>query len=150
MSMRVGLGRSRAGRALRILLLVGGLLSITGWTATAQVQEASVIGQVTDESGAVLPGVTVTGTSPSLQIPQVTTITNERGEYRLAPLPIGTYSVEYELSGFGTVRRQDLRLGAGFTARVDVALKVGTLAETVTVSGAAPIVDVASTASRTH
>ena len=115
-----------------------------------QVQEASIIGQVADESGAVLPGVTVTATSPALQVPQVTDVTNERGEYRLTPLPIGIYSVQYELTGFGTVRRPDVRLTAGFTARVDVALKVGALAETVTVSGAAPVVDVASTAARTE
>src|SRR6185295_1931096 len=76
--------------------------------------------------------------------------TNERGEYRLTPLPIGTYSVQYELVGFGAVRRPDVRLTAGFTARVDVALKVGALAETITVSGAAPVVDVASTAARTQ
>ena len=60
---------------------------------------------MTDESGAVLPGVTVTATSPSLQISQVSDTTNERGEYRLAPLPIGTYQVEYALSGFQGVRR---------------------------------------------
>lgn len=113
-------------------------------------QEASIVGQVTDESGAILPGVTVTATSPALQLPQVIAVTDERGDYRLTPLPIGTYTVQYELPGFGTVRRADVRLTSGFTARVDIALMVGTLAETITVSGAAPVVDVASTASRTQ
>src|SRR5207249_2450228 len=60
------------------------------------------------------------------------------------------YTVEYTLQGFQTVRREGLRLTAGFTARVDEVLKVGALAETVTVSGAAPVVDVTSTASRTQ
>ncbi|MBF8301326.1 MAG: TonB dep Rec protein [Acidobacteria bacterium] len=115
-----------------------------------QAQEASIIGQVTDASGAVLPGVTVMATSPALQVPQVTDVTNERGEYRLTPLPIGTYAVQYELQGFGTLRRQDIRLTTGFTARVDVALNVGALAESITVSGAAPVVDVASTSGRTQ
>ena len=115
-----------------------------------QAQEASIIGQVTDASGAVLPGVTVMATSPALQVPQVTDVTNERGEYRLTPLPIGTYAVQYELQGFGALRRQDIRLTAGFTARVDVALNVGALAESITVSGAAPVVDVASTSGRTQ
>jgi hypothetical protein len=57
-----------------------------------QGQEASIVGQVTDESGAVLPGVTVTATGPALQVRQLVGVTNERGEYRLTPLPIGTYA----------------------------------------------------------
>src|SRR5262249_49160545 len=100
----------------------------------ASAQEASIIGQVTHDTGAVLPGATFTATSPSLQVKQVVDVTNERGEYRLTPLPLGTYSVEYTLEGFQTLRRTDLRLTAGFTAKVDVVLKVSTLRETVTVS----------------
>jgi hypothetical protein len=65
----------------------------------AAAQEASIIGQVTDATGAVLPGVTVTATSPALQVKQVVDVTNESGEYRLTPLPLGTYSVEYTLQG---------------------------------------------------
>ena len=118
--------------------------------AAAQAQEASIIGQVTDDTGGVLPGVTVTATSPALQIKQVVDVTNERGEYRLTPLPLGTYTVEYALEGFGTVRRADLRITAGFTARVDVVLKVSALAETITVSGEAPLVDVTSTTATTQ
>ena len=83
---------------------------------TAQTQEASIIGQIKDESGAILPGVSVTASSPALQVGQVTTVTNEQGEYRLTPLPIGTYAVEYGLVGFQTVRREGLRLTAGFVA----------------------------------
>jgi hypothetical protein len=116
----------------------------------AQGQEAVIIGRVTDESGAVLPGVTVTATSPALQVQQVSDVTNERGEYRLTPLPLGTYTVEYALVGFQTVRRDGVRLTAGFTARIDEAMKVGALAETITVSGAAPVVDVRSTSARTQ
>ena len=67
-------------------------------------QAAGIIGQVTDESGAVLPGVTVTATSPALQVPSVVSVTDGRGDYRLTPLPIGTYTVEYTLAGFQTVR----------------------------------------------
>ncbi|MBI2835510.1 MAG: TonB-dependent receptor [Acidobacteria bacterium] len=113
-------------------------------------QEAGILGQVTDESGGVLPGVTTTATSPALQLPQVTAVTNELGEYRLSPLPIGTYTVEYALPGFQTVRREGLRLTVGFTAKVDVVLKVSALAETVTVSGAAPVVDVTASSSSTR
>ena len=101
------------------------LMVMADFAVAGQGQDASIIGQVTDESGAVLPGVTVTATSPALQVPQVIAVTNEQGEYRLTPLPIGTYAVEYELPGFGTLRREDLRLTAGFVARVDVQLKIG-------------------------
>ena len=63
---------------------------------SAFAQDAGIIGQVVDESGAALPGVTVTAKSPALQVPEVTAVTDGRGEYRLTPLPIGTYEVTYE------------------------------------------------------
>ena len=132
-----------------LVLVVVGLVSLAGSPATGQGTAASIIGRVADTSGAVLPGVTVTATSPALQVPQVTTVTNERGEYRLAPLPIGLYEVAFELTSFETARRQAVRLTVGFTARLDVALGVAALAETVTVSGQTPIVDVASTSGST-
>ena len=137
--------KSLRRRVLLILLFMFSLVPVA-----SQAQEAGILGQVTDESGAILLGVTVTATSPALQVPQVTDVTNERGEYRLSPLPIGTYTVEYALQGFQTVRREELRLTIGFQARVDVALKISTLEETVTVSGIAPVVDVTSTSTRTQ
>jgi len=118
--------------------------------ASAQTNNASIVGRVADESGAVLPGVTVTTTSPALQVPSVSTVTDEKGDYRLSPLPIGTYSVTYELAGFETIRRADIRLTVGFVGRVDATLKVGTLAETVTVSGASPMVDTQTTSATTQ
>jgi hypothetical protein len=119
-----------------------------GAAAQASQATATILGQVTDESGATLPGVTVTLRGPALQVPSMSTVTDERGEYRLTPLPIGTYVVEYELSGFQTLRLNDIRLSAGFSAKLDQAMKIGALAETVTVSGQTPLVDVtqASTA----
>src|SRR5712671_1627743 len=144
--MRAMLDRSSRRRALCVLVLMVGLLVIADLSFAGQAQqEASIIGQVTDTSGAILPGVTVTATSPALQVPQVTDVTNERGEYRLTPLPIGVYKVEYTLPGFQTVRREGLRLTAGFVAKVDELMKIGAVAETITVSGAAPVVDVTST-----
>jgi hypothetical protein len=131
-----------------VLIVLSALFPLAG-RMIAQ-EQAGIIGQVTDESGAVLPGVTVTATSPALQLPQVVAVTTERGEYRLSPLPIGTYAVEYELQGFRTVRREGVRLTVGFTAKLDVALKVGELAETITVSGAAPTVDPTATGSITQ
>jgi hypothetical protein len=135
-----------------LVFLWVGLIGTQIWSpAAAAAQTAStatILGQVTDESGAALPGVTVTLTSPALQVPEMTTITDERGEYRILPLPIGIYTVQYELSGFQTLRLSEVRLSAGFTAKLDQSMKIGTLTETVTVSGQSPLVDVtqASTA----
>ena len=116
----------------------------------AQPTAASIIGQVRDESGAIMPGVTVTATSPALQVGSQSAVTDERGEYRITPLPIGTYAVTYELSGFQSFRNDNVRLTVGFTARLDVVLKVGSLQETVTVSGQSPVVDVSSTNAATQ
>ena len=144
--MRSSLSGVRYGLVLVLLSLAALASSLP---AAGQGTAASIVGQVTDQSGAVLPGVTVTVTSPALQVPQVTDVTNELGEYRLAPLPIGVYEIVFELGGFSTARRQDVRLTVGFTAKIDVALGLATVAETVTVSGASPVVDVASTAPST-
>jgi len=132
-------------RYFLFLLLLGIVVSAPRPAMAAQAQGASIIGVVTDESGAILPGVTVTATSPSLQVPEVTDVTNERGEYRLSPLPIGLYQVAYSLSGFQGMRREGIQLTIGFVAKLDIVLKVGSLEETVTVSGVSPIVDVTST-----
>ena len=95
---------------LLTIILAGCLVALADLAFAGQGQEASIIGQVMDESGAVLLGVTVTATSPALQVPQVTDVSNNRGEYRLSPLPIGTCTVEYSLQGFQLVRRENLRL----------------------------------------
>ena len=143
--------RLKTSRAPIVVVVL--VMSLFAWTDRAAAGQAqvtgSIVGRVTDESGAVLPGVTVTATSPALQIPQVIDVTDGQGDYRLTPLPIGTYRVVYTLTGFQTVRREDLRLTAGFIARVDVVLKVGAVEETVTVSGVSPTVDVQSTGSVT-
>jgi hypothetical protein len=136
-------------RALRASLAALGLF-LAAAVSAAQTQDASIIGQVTDESGAVLPGVTVTATSPAMQRGEISTVSDERGEYRLTPLPIGTYDIVYSLSGFQTVRREGVRLTVGFVAKLDLALKVGALEESVTVSGASPVVDVTSTSTTTQ
>jgi carboxypeptidase family protein len=113
-------------------------------------QDAGIIGVVTDESGAVLPGVTVTVTGPALQVPSMSDVTDAKGEFRITPLPIGTFTVEYTLQGFSGVKREGIRLTVGFTAKVDAQLKVGALEETITVSGQSPVVDTQSTAATTQ
>src|SRR6476620_4013218 len=72
------------------------------------VRSGSIAGTVTDESGGVLPGVTVTVAGPALQVPQLSRTTDAKGEYSFANLPIGAYTVEYDLTGFGKVVRQDV------------------------------------------
>ncbi len=115
-------------------------------TAVAAQTTGSITGTVVDNSGAVLPGVTVSATSPSLMGVQ-TAITNESGNYRFPALPIGTYNLSYELAGFSNVRREGIIIQIGFTATLNVQLQLATLQETVTVTGESPVVDVTSTTS---
>jgi len=140
-----------AGRRLvfGVVLTCGLIFGAAAAALAGQGAEATIFGQVTDASGAVLPGVTVTVTSPALQVPQVVAVTDERGDYRITPLPLGTYAVEYTLPGFQTLQRDGIRLTAGFVARLDVSLAVGGVAETITVSGASPVVDVKTTSAGT-
>ena len=106
----------------------------------------SINGTVTDNTGAVLPGVTVTATSPS-QMGAQTAISNAQGVYRFPAVVPGTYTVIYDMSGFTTVRREGIIVNVGFTATVNVQMNLATLTETVTVSGSSPVVDVTSTTS---
>ena len=104
----------------------------------------TIQGRVTDAQGAVLPGVTVTATSPAL-LGQQTTVSSETGNYRFPAVPPGTYTVTYELAGFNTLRREGISITLGFTANLNVELTLATLQETVTVTGASPVIDTTST-----
>lgn len=104
----------------------------------------SINGTITDNTGAVLPGVTVTATSPALMGPQAA-VSNNEGVYRFPALPPGNYRLSYELGGFGTLVRDPIVVQVGFTATVSVQMQVASLQETVTVSGASPVVDVQNT-----
>ena len=119
------------------------LLALT-WPAVASAQQnATVVGTVIDQSKAVLPGVTVTATD--LATGRVlTTVSNERGEYRLQNVPPGKYSIAAELPGFGTVKIPEIELLVGQNATVPLQLTVAALEETVTVSGETPLVDIRS------
>jgi hypothetical protein len=100
-----------------------------------------IAGTVTDTSGAVLPGVTVEARSPAL-IEQVRTVTtNDQGQYLIAGLQPGVYSVTFTLTGFSTVLREGVKLTQGFTADINGQLAVGSVAETITVAAASPVVD---------
>lgn len=126
-------------------LLLIALLS-AGRPAAAQfVSTAGIDGTVTDQSGAALPGVSVTITSPALQVPQMDAVSNSEGLYRFSQLPAGAYQVKFNLAGFQSVVRDGFQIGAGFAAKLDMVLRIGTVEETITVSGASPVVDVTTT-----
>jgi hypothetical protein len=119
-----------------------GLVLVVAASAAAQSQAAdgAVEGTVVDSSGGVLPGATVTVTNVETGVSR-TVVTNERGLYRALLLPLGTYRVTAELSGFKRFDRSGVMLLAGQTAVIDVTLEVGNLAEVVSVTADAPIVD---------
>ena len=129
-------------------LLAVAFAAVTATSAFAQGGGASstgtIQGRVTDAQGAVLPGVTVTATSPSALGAQ-TAVTSETGNYRFPALPPGTWTVTYELAGFNTVRREGIQLSLGFTANLNVELALATLQETVTVTGESPVIDTSAT-----
>jgi hypothetical protein len=104
----------------------------------------SINGKVADSSGGVLPGVTVSATSPSSMGVQ-TSVTDTGGNYRFPALPPGTYTVTFELPGFNTLKRENIQISMGFTAAVNVELGVASLNETVTVTGDSPVIDTSNT-----
>jgi hypothetical protein len=106
--------------------------------------QASIAGTVRDSSAAVLPGVTVEASSPALIEKVRTAVTDGTGQYRIENLRPGSYTVTFSLTGFNAIKREGIELAGSFAATVNAELKVGSVAETITVSGAAPIVDVQS------
>ena len=106
--------------------------------------QATITGAVRDTSGAVLPGVTVEVESPALIGRGRSDVTDGTGQYRIEALPPGTYTVTFTLSGFATLRREGVELTGTFVAAINADLPVATVAETVTVTGEAPMVDVES------
>jgi hypothetical protein len=123
--------------ALYMVALLGILLA-----PSAAWAQSAIAGTVRDTSGAVMPGVTVEASSDALIEKMRTGITDGQGQYRIVDLRPGTYVVTFTLPGFQTVRREGLELPANFTAAVNADLSVGALEESVTVSGASPVVDV--------
>jgi hypothetical protein len=113
-------------------------------------QTGTLSGVVRDAQGAVLPGATITASSPALIGGARTAITGETGAYQLATLPPGTYDVAYELTGFTTLKREGIIIRVAQVTRLDVELAVGALQESVTVTGESPVVDVSSTITQTN
>ena len=126
-------------RALKGILSSIACLVLVPAAAFAQ---ASIAGVVKDTSGAILPGVTVEAASPALIEKVRSVVTDGTGQYKIVDLRPGTYSVTFTLTGFTTLKREGIGLQGDFTATVDADLRVGVVAETVTVTGDSPVVDV--------
>jgi hypothetical protein len=132
-------------KTLATALVIGLILPCTsaaqggGASSTGTIQ-----GRVSDSSGAMLPGVTVTASSPSM-IGTQTQVTNENGSFRFPAVPPGVYELTFELAGFRTVKRDGVQISLGFTANVNAELALATLQETVTVTGDSPVIDTSAT-----
>jgi hypothetical protein len=124
--------------------LACGLVLAFALAAAAQDFRGRISGTVTDHTGAVLPGATVTATSPALIQPQVQ-VTGADGTYRMIALPPGVYTVAFELPGFQSLRREGIRVVINQTLPLNVQLAVATLQESVTVTGDSPVVDTSTT-----
>jgi hypothetical protein len=125
-------------------VLVAGLATLfVPGLASAQAS-GEIFGRITDTSGAMMPGVTVTLSGPSLITPQAT-VSLESGAYRFPNIPIGLYTVTFDLSGFKRFVRENVRIETGFNAEINARLDVSSIEETVTVSAAGPVVDTRST-----
>src|SRR5687767_13717221 len=130
-------------RVVRDLCTLALIVVLTTATAWAQLSTAELNGRVTDSSGAVLPGVTVTATQTATGLVR-TVVTDDSGSYLLSALPTGPYRLEMSLQGFRSYAQTGIVLQVGATPTINAVLDLGALEETVTVDAAAPLVDVRS------
>jgi hypothetical protein len=130
--------------------IVGAIVGVILLAAptSAQTGASGIAGVVKDSSGAVLPGVTVEAASPALIEKVRSAVTDGEGRYNIIDLRPGTYEVTFSLPGFGSFKRDGVELTANFTAAINAEMKVGSISETVTVSGQSPVVDVQNVATR--
>src|SRR5204862_5367600 len=126
-------------RMLRLCALIGAFAAAA--PAAAQVQTGSILVRAADEQGAVMPGVAITISSSVLVAGSMTGVTDAGGVFRFPSLVPGTYGVKVELSGFRTVNRESIVVLVGQTTPLDFQMKVASLSENITVTGASPTVD---------
>src|SRR4051794_617993 len=134
-SSRVRDGGSQMLRRVTAVVAILGAFCLFSAAHVSAQGAGGIAGVVRDTSGAVLPGVTVEASSPSLIEKVRLVVTDAEGQYKIIDLRPGTYTVTFTLTGFSTVRREGIALSAGFTASVNIDLRVGGLEETITVSG---------------
>ncbi len=133
---------------MRRLIQLLALVWVSYGVADAQTS-GQILGKVTDGTGAVLPGVTVTLSGPVLLQP-VVAVTSETGSYEFPSLKVSTYSVKFELAGFRTFVHEQIRLEVGFTAQINAELGIAGVGETVEVIGSSPVVDLRTAAIGSH
>src|SRR5678815_1417748 len=121
-----------------------GALLVVLLLPSAVFAQATLTGTVKDDSGAVLPGVTVEASSPALIEKTRSAVTDDTGQYRIIDLRPGAYTVTFSLLGFITVKRDSIELSGTQTISIPIEMKVGGIEETITVSGDTPVVDVQS------
>ena len=112
---------------------------------SAAFAQGTLTGTVRDESGAVLPGVTVEASSPALIEKVRTAVTDGAGQYRITGLNPGTFSLTFMLPGFSIVKREGIELSGTATLTIPVEMRIGAVEETITVAGETPVVDVQTT-----
>ncbi len=115
-------------------------MALLGVNAFAQQTTGTVLGRILDGQGAAIPGASVTATSPSTGFSR-TVVSDTEGAYRLSALPVGQFDITVELSGFSSVDRKGVVVNVGQTLTLDFALKVASVAETITVTGQAPLIE---------
>ena len=130
-------------RIIRGFCTLASILLLAAMPAWAQLATAELNGRVTDSSGAVLPGATVTVTQTATGLVR-TAVTESNGTYLLSSLPTGPYRLEVSLQGFRTYVQTGIVLQVGATPTINASLAIGALEEAVTVEAAAPLVDVRS------
>ena len=127
----------------RFLILLMGL-ALVGTAVFGQVTNARIVGTITDTEGNVLPGVAVEATGPKL-VGKATTVSDEKGVFRLLNLMPGTYRIKYVLDGFQPLVRDNIGVSLEQTISLDVTMELGKLAESITVTGHAPLIDIKNT-----
>ena len=130
---------------MRCLVKAVVVLSFLLFLPAVAFAQGAIAGQVKDASGGVLPGVTVEAASPVLIEKTRTVVSDGSGNYRVENLRPGSYTVTFTLTGFSTVKREGVDVSGSATTSADASLKVGAVAETITVTGETPLVDVSST-----
>ncbi|MEO6401627.1 MAG: carboxypeptidase-like regulatory domain-containing protein, partial [Vicinamibacteria bacterium] len=131
-------------RLIRSLAAAFLAIALSSPAAVAQELRGRIAGTVTDDSGAIVPGVTITATSPALIQPQTTTSGSD-GNYRFPALPSGLYTLTFELSGFQTIKREGIRVTLNQTFTIDSKMKPASLNETMTITADTPTIDTKTT-----
>jgi carboxypeptidase family protein len=125
--------------ALGLIIAVG----LMSGSLAAQAVTGTILGTVTDSTGALIPGATITLTHAGTRLTR-TVVSDSAGEYTVPSLPTGRYTVTAELSGFKTVSQPDVDLGVDQKVRINFKLEIGTVSETITITGQSPLVQITS------